>query len=183
MDFGFAVDPDAFVRAAVDPARKKLWILDEFRGLRTPVDELAGQVSARSEGGVVRCDSADPRMIASLRQRGVNAVAVKKGPGSVSAGMRWLQERAEIVIDPARCPCAAKEFARYEYAQDRDGTFLAEYPDRDNHFIDAVRYAVEPFSNERRARTWSGLYSIEPGPLPGKENHDYQIEKRAGRRA
>lgn len=158
LDFGFAVDPDAFVRAAVDPARKKLWILEEFRGLRTSVDDLAAQTAARAMGGVVRCDSADPRMIAALRQRGVNAVAVKKGPGSVAAGMRWLQERAEIVIDPKRCPHAAKEFSAYEYARDRDGTFLAEYPDRDNHFIDAVRYAVEPFVNERRARTWSGLY-------------------------
>ena len=143
LDFGFAVDPDAFIRVGFDPARGRLWVLDEFCRARTPVEQLAREVRARCGEGVVRCDSADPRMIAQLRERGVKAVPVKKGPGSVAAGVRWLQERAEIVIDPARCPCAAKEFSAYEYTPDGSGGFLAEYPDKNNHLIDAARYAVE----------------------------------------
>ena len=91
----------------------------------------------------MRCDSADPRMINELRQRGINAIGVKKGPGSVDHGMRWLQDIAEIIIDPARTPNAAKEFSAYEYAQNKDGEFLSEYPDKDNHLIDASRYALE----------------------------------------
>ena len=58
--------------------------------------------------------------------------------------MKWLQGLAKIVIDPARCPDTAAEFSRYEYEKDpRDGTVLPGYPDRDNHHIDAVRYATQ----------------------------------------
>lgn len=158
LDFGFAVDPDALIRVGCDPARRRLWVLDEFCGVRTPVERLAQEVSDRAGGDVVRCDSADPRMIRQLRERGINAVGVKKGPGSVAAGIRWLQERAEIAIDPARCPCAAREFAGYEYPAAPDGGFLPEFPDRDNHLIDAARYALEPVMGRRSARTLGGLY-------------------------
>ena len=92
-------------------------------------------------------------MIAELRRRGVRAVGAKKGPGSVERGLRWLQELVRILIDPARCPRAAREFSRYEYARDREGNYLAEYPDRDNHTIDAVRYALEAASDRRAAGT------------------------------
>ena len=92
-------------------------------------------------------------MIRELRQRGVQALGAKKGPGSVAHGLRWLQERAEIVIDPARCPCAAREFSAYAYRPDGRGGFCAEYPDRDNHLIDALRYALEPVIARRDARS------------------------------
>jgi len=152
LDFGFAADPDAFIRAAYDPTRRRLWVMDEFCAVRTPVERLAEEVRGRSEG-VVRCDSADPRMIAQLRERGVSAVAVKKGPGSVAAGIRWLQELREIVIDPEKYPHAAKEFAGYEYPPAPGGGFLSEFPDRDNHLIDALRYAMEPNIGRKPART------------------------------
>ena len=158
LDFGFAADPDAFVRAGCDPARRRLWILEEFHGVRTPAEKLAKEVKRRARGAVVRCDSADPRMIHQLRGCGVNALAVKKGAGSVTAGIRWLQELKEIVIDPEKCPHAAKEFAGYEYPPAPDGGFLSEFPDRDNHMIDALRYAMEPLTGRRAARTME-LYS------------------------
>nr|DAR23503.1 MAG TPA: terminase large subunit [Caudoviricetes sp.] len=153
LDFGFAVDPDAFVVWHYDPARRRLVALDEYYGTRTPLDALADKVRARVGRAVVTCDSAEPRMIAELQRRGVQAVGARKGPGSVEHGMRWLQELGEIVIDPARCPNTAREFSGYEYRQDRHGNFLADYPDQDDHTIDATRYAVEALSTRRRLRT------------------------------
>jgi len=61
----------------------------------------------------------------------------------VEHGMRWLQNLGEIVIDPKRTPNIAKEFSAYEYETDKNGDFLAAYPDKDNHTIDATRYALE----------------------------------------
>lgn len=143
LDFGFAVDPDAFIRWAYDKKRRRLFAVSEYYGARTPTDRLADEIKRRAGREVVRCDSADPRMINELRQRGINAVGVKKGAGSVEHGMRWLQNIGEIVIDPARTPNTAKEFSAYEYAQNHNGEFLSEYPDKDNHLIDATRYALE----------------------------------------
>lgn len=153
LDFGFAVDPDAFVRVSYDGRQRSLLVAAEFFGVRTPVDRLAEEISKRAEGETVHCDSADPRMIQELRLRGVNTVGAKKGAGSVREGIRWLQELKEIVIDPARCPNAAREFAGYEYEQDGRGAFRADCPDRDNHLIDAVRYALEDRIHRRSAKT------------------------------
>lgn len=153
LDFGFAVDPDAFVKAHYDGRLKKLWFLDEFYAVRTPMDRLAEEIAARmGEGGNVVCDSADPRMIDELRRRGVQAIGAKKGPGSVERGMRWLGELTEIIIDPKRCPNVAREFSQYEYARGKGGEMVAAYPDRGNHTIDAARYALESVMTRRGAR-------------------------------
>ena len=101
-------------------------------------------MKARCGRETVRCDSADPRMIAELRRRGVNALAVKKGPGSRDHGFRWLQDLGGIAIDPARTPNIAREFSGYEYRRDKAGNVLSEYPDGDDHTIYSVRYALEP---------------------------------------
>ena len=42
----------------------------------------------------------------------------------------------------ARAPETAKEFAQYEFVKLKNGSFTESYPDRDNHAIDAVRYAL-----------------------------------------
>ena len=97
-----------------------------------------------------------PREIAELRRRNVNAIGAKKGAGSVEHGIRWLKELNAIVIDGERCPKTAREFSLYEYARGRDGSFLNECPDRNNHTIDAVRYALEPLMTERVVRLRKG---------------------------
>lgn len=142
LDFGFAVDPDAFVRWTYDSRSRRILAIDEFYGAGNSVDRLASEVQKRTTG-LIRCDSADPRMIAELGRKGVRTIGVKKGPGSVEHGMRWLQSLGEIVVDPERTPNIAKEFSAYEYTADKNGDFLPEFPDKDNHTIDATRYALE----------------------------------------
>ena len=105
---------------------------------------------------LVRCDCAAPREIAELRRLRVNAIGAKKGAGSVEHGIRWLRELAAIVIDPGCCPVAAREFSQYEYLRDRGGGFVSECPDRDNHTIDAVRYAMEAELNRQVVRLRKG---------------------------
>ena len=142
-DFGFANDPDAVIRMHYDKRTQRLYLLQEIYGTRMNVDVLANRVRALIGSEYVTYDSEDPRMINELRRRNVRVLPAKKGPGSIEHGMRWLQDRAQIIIDPKTCPNAAREFAGYEYKQDRFGNFLSEYPDKDNHLIDAARYGCE----------------------------------------
>jgi len=153
LDFGFAVDPDAFVRVHYDPRLRRLFVAEEYFGVRTPAERLAAEVKKRCGSETVHCDSADPRMIHTLREHGISAVGVKKGPGSVREGIRFLQEMGEIIIDPARCPNAAREFSSYEYERDSFGNFRADCPDKNNHLIDAARYALEDVIRRRGATT------------------------------
>ena len=145
MDFGWFPDPLHFVRCAYDPARRRLWIYDEYRTVKTSnVDVFEHLVKHKglTAWEEVIADSQEQKSIHDLRSYGMNCVGATKGPGSVKASMQWLQALTEIIIDPARCPETAKEFSAYEYERTRDGAFVAAYPDENNHAIDAVRYAM-----------------------------------------
>ena len=142
-DFGFAGDPDAVLRMHYSKNLRTLYILGEVYGSGMNADVLAERVKALIGTEYGTWDNEDPRMINELKRRGIRAMPAKKGAGSVEHGMRWLQDLACIWIDNVKAPNAAREFSGYEYEQDRHGNFLARYPDKDNHTIDAGRYGVE----------------------------------------
>ena len=60
------------------------------------------------------------------------------------SSVRW-------VIDPVRCPRLAEEVRAKQYRMLRDGRFVEEIPDGDDHWIDATRYAVMPIVKRRSA--------------------------------
>ena len=63
-----------------------------------------------------------------------------------------MQSLDSIRIDPVRCPETKKEFLGYELEKGKDDRFKDGYPDRDNHTIDAVRYALESEISNKKAR-------------------------------
>ncbi len=96
-------------------------------------------------------DSAEPKSIAELKSFGMKIKAAKKGPGSVEFGIKFLQDLEAIIIDPERCPLAAKEFINYSLEMDRNGIVKNKFPDKDNHSIDATRYGLsEDMINSRK---------------------------------
>ena len=158
LDFGFAGDPDALTRWAYSRSTRTLFAVAEYYGSHTLTDTLAAKVKGIAGSELVWCDSEDARTIAELRQRGVNALGVTKGPGSVHAGIKWLQNLAAIVVDAKRTPNIAREFSAYEYMLDRSGNFLPEVPDKDNHTIDSCRYALSQQILQKTARMRNDVY-------------------------
>ena len=143
LDFGWYPDPLAFERVHYDAARETIYIFGEIVGNKITNASAAEEIIAAGYNDTfTTCDSAEPKSIYDLRDCGINAKEAEKGPGSVEYSMKWLQGK-KIVIDPKRCPEATKEFSNYEYDRDKDGEVISGYPDRDNHTIDAVRYALE----------------------------------------
>ena len=143
VDWGFAPDPYAFIRLHYDAARETVYLLDELVAIRRTNTATAEELQRRGyTDGYILCDPAEPKSVADYRAIGLPAKPARKGAGSVDYGMKWLQGRT-IVIDPARTPEAWREFSSYEFERDREGNFVSGYPDRDNHTIDAVRYALD----------------------------------------
>ena len=151
VDWGWFPDAYAFIRLHYDKARETIYLVDEHVGNKMTNEETANWILRKDYNDVpTTCDSAEPKSIADYRSLGVNAKEAVKGPSSVEYGMKWLQGR-KIVIDRERTPKAYEEFSSYEYEQTKAGEWISGYPDRNNHTIDAVRYALERVSSKYRS--------------------------------
>ena len=154
VDFGWYPDPWAYVQCAYNPATRKLIIFREASQHKQNNQQTAELLLTMGaprpgDGTHLICDSAEPKSIADYQAAGLSAIGAEKGPNSVAYSHKWLQGLSEIVIDPARCPETWKEFSEYEYERTRAGEIISGYPDKDNHLIDATRYAMNLLWRQR----------------------------------
>lgn len=151
VDFGFAADP--FVYIVCYYHNNRLFIFDEIYGKGMTNRRSADNILKKGYGNkMIVCDSAEPKSIHDLREFGLRVRGARKGPDSIEYGIKFLQGLEKIVIDKIKCPNAAREFSQYELERDTDGEFKSTYPDKNNHTIDAVRYALEDEIEGRKAR-------------------------------
>lgn len=143
IDWGYAADPFAYNCCHFDRTRRRLYIFFELHKINFSNRAAAEAIKQQALHSLITCDSAEPKSIDEMRGYGLRVRGAKKGPDSVQYGVKWLQDLEEIVIDPKRCPETAREFSGYELERDKEGNFKEGYPDRNNHHIDAVRYACE----------------------------------------
>ena len=144
LDWGYGADPFAYVALHYQRNTRTVFIYYEYYKHGAKFDSISEAIKAENTTrGVIHAESAEPRSNDELRERGHCLQAVRKGKGSVEHGIKWLQDLDSIVIDPIRCPNAAREFSGYELEPDGKGGFRDGFPDKDNHTIDAVRYALE----------------------------------------
>lgn len=151
LDWGYYPDPWAFNRCYFDSARRILYIFDEItaykKGNRETADLLLNRGVTHEDR--ITADSAEPKSIGDYNSYGLYCRAAEKGPGSVEYSMKWLQSLSKIVVDHKRCPDTYGEFTAYEYERTKDGEIMTGYPDKNNHHIDAVRYATEQIWRRR----------------------------------
>lgn len=144
LDFGYAVDPLHYSVCHYDKTRRRLYIFYEIHQVGLSNRKAAELIKKENTAnGWITADSAEPKSIAELKEYGLRVKPAKKGPDSVEYGIKFLQDLEEIIIDPERCPNTLREFLNYELEKDSNGNFKANYPDKNNHSIDAVRYALE----------------------------------------
>ena len=155
IDWGFAIDPTRFVRMHFDKKNLDLYIFAEYNTVQNRIknifDDLYENLKLVKREELVIADSGGGGgfAIADFKAYGAWIRQALKGPESVEYGIKWLQGLRHIYIDKKRCPETFKEFINYEYEQDKDGNFISQYPDENNHSIDAVRYALEKYANRK----------------------------------
>jgi phage terminase large subunit len=154
LDFGFAADPLAFVRMHYNRKQRKLYIFGEIYQVNLKTTAAVEAIKRLNpDNRYITADSEEPRSIDSFNGYGLRLIPARKGPGSIEHGMKFLSDDIdEIIIDPIRCPNTAREFTSYELEKDKNGNFKGSYPDKDNHTIDAVRYAMEDEMTMRKAK-------------------------------
>lgn len=156
VDFGFAADPFVYVKCHYDKKRKLLYIFDEIYKVGLSNARAAELIKARKNTqNKIIADSAEPKSIAEMKEYGLHITGAKKGPDSVNYGIKFLQSLDKIIIDNIRCPKTAEEFLNYELESDGNDGFKDGFPDKNNHTIDAVRYALENDTGNKKAKIYS----------------------------
>lgn len=152
LDYGYSNDPTAFIAAAVEEEEKRLYIYDEHYATHMLNADIAAMITRKGyQKERIRADSAEPKSNEDLRRLGIRRLtAAGKGPDSVNAGIARLQEYT-ILVHP-RCVHAAEELGAYCWESGgREGQFLNRPQDKNNHLMDALRYAMEDLPRNRPA--------------------------------
>jgi len=161
-DWGFSVDPSVLLRMWLDG--RTLYIDREAYRVGCETEDLPKLFAGR-EGALpgeewtpaleaaypgiegakkwpITADSARPETISAMNRRGFRVLPARKGSGSINEGIEWLQSY-DIVIDP-QCTHAEYEFTSFAFKIDPlTNQVLPVLEDKDNHLIDAARYATE----------------------------------------
>jgi phage terminase large subunit len=144
LDFGFGSDPSFCVKAYINEKAKEIYVASEATG-KVPMDHLPSLIRSvvNNDGDIIRADSSQPGTIEFLATRGINVIPARKGPGSIKAGINFLQGY-KIWIDPD-CRALQEEARLYSWMTDKmTGMVIPGNPvDAYNHGLDALRYAVE----------------------------------------
>lgn len=142
-DWGFATDPSVLVRCYIEG--RTLYIDHEAYQVGCEIVDTPSlfMTVPDSEKWPITADSARPETISHMRKNGFPKIQpAVKGPKSVEDGIEWLKS-FDIVVHP-RCQHTIDELTLYSYkVDDLTGNVLPILADKDNHVIDALRYACE----------------------------------------
>lgn len=138
-DAGYTNDPSTLV--SVYRKDYNLYIKEHlYRTMMTTKDLSDCFKKEVMNRNAIYFDAAEPRLIDELRRMGHNIQPSLKGRDSINAGIDLLKRfKIHITSDSNN---AIQEFRNYKWQEDRSGKLTNKPVDKNNHIIDAVRYAT-----------------------------------------
>jgi phage terminase large subunit len=138
LDFGFTNHPSAAVLVGLDIEARALYLHELFYATHMLTDNLIDALAPYREEIV--SESADPRLIAELRNAGLWVTPVSKPAGSVQAGITQMQTFDIYITQSSHN--VIREIKNYVWEQNKDGGFVNQPVKDFDHAMDAVRYVV-----------------------------------------
>lgn len=164
-DFGFSIDPSVLLRCYIDG--RNLYIDHEAWQIGCEIDRLPDlfMTVPGAESWPMVADSSRPETISYLRNHGFPRILpAVKGARSVEEGVEFLKS-FDIIVHP-RCQHVIDELTLYSFEIDPlTGMVLPKLADKNNHCIDALRYACE---GVRRASAVRAVPDATPMPIVTK---------------
>lgn len=149
-DWGFASDPTVLIRCFI--RGRTLYVDYEAYMVGCEINNIPDlfMTVPESERYPITADSARPETISYVKKHGFPRImSAVKGPKSLEDGVEWLKS-FDVVVHP-RCKHTIDELSLYSYKVDKmTEQVLPVLQDKENHVIDALRYACE---GVRRANT------------------------------
>lgn len=144
LDWGFSQDPTAAVCCFTDD--ENLYIRYEAGEVGLELDDTASFILEKIPDFnkySIRADNARPESISHVKRKGLPKM-IGEPKLKIEDGVEFLRNFNSIIIHPD-CKETIKEFGLYAYKIDkRSGDILPIIVDKNNHYIDAIRYALYP---------------------------------------
>tara|TARA_R100001463_G_scaffold22722_5_gene54542 strand:- start:2177 stop:3340 length:1164 start_codon:yes stop_codon:yes gene_type:complete len=138
-DAGYSNDPSTLVSVYI--LHHNLYIREHLYRTQMTTKDLHNTFKetniARKQ---IYMDSSEPRLIEELRRMGWNIRPSVKGRDSINAGIDLLKRYKIYITNKSNN--AIQEFRNYKWKEDRTGKLTNNPEDKNNHIIDAVRYAA-----------------------------------------
>lgn len=140
LDWGFN-DPVALVECQYH--NKSLWLKELIYEQGVTNSELSDKMKALGikKSDPIYADSAEPKDILDLKRMGWNFIAARKGPDSVRNGIKFVKE-FDVYVDESSLNLL-REAENYRWALDQHKRPTDQPEDKDNHLMDAIRYALD----------------------------------------
>lgn len=138
LDFGYSNDPVALIEIKAKNNRRYKRQLIYEKGLSN--EKLAEKAKLLGiENKQIFADSSEPKSIARLIELGLNVIPAVKGPDSVNSGIKHIQSLENYYCEDSQDLIFEQQ--EYKWALDKDGNPTDRPEDKNNHLMDADRYA------------------------------------------
>lgn len=140
MDFGFTNDPTALEHVVL--AHGDLWIDEKLysTGMTNPDIAQRAHNQGLTKQDQIVADCAEPKSIRELQAQGLWVVPSPKGADSIVSGLDILKRYRMHVTRHSLG--IISNLSSYKWDKDHDGNMTNKPEDKNNHGIDAIRYAA-----------------------------------------
>ena len=134
QDYGFSIDPTTLVKCSIERKTKTIFVKQYLYQSGLTTSQIAEYNKRYTENRLIIADSAEPRLIAELKNKGCNIKGIAKP--KIIDRIALLQDW-NIVVDP-ESKDIIKELNNYVWHDKKSETAIDAY----NHLLDPIGYVL-----------------------------------------
>jgi phage terminase large subunit len=134
QDFGFSIDPTTLIKVSIDKSKKRIYAKEYLYKASLTTSDIYHENLRYCNKSLIVADSAEPRLIQELKNRGLNIKGIKKP--TIIERIALVQDY-ELIVD-SESSNLIKELNNYVWHDKKSQTPIDDY----NHLLDALGYAV-----------------------------------------
>ena len=144
QDFGFSVDPTSLIKVSIDKSKRRIYAKEYLYKTSLTTSDIYNENLRYCNRSLIVADSAEPRLIQELKNRGLNIKGIKKP--TIIERIALVQDY-ELIVD-SESSNLIKELNNYVWHDKKSQTPIDDY----NHLLDALGYAVwDLIGNSRKS--------------------------------